>query len=93
MGLTAEAVAEEFKVTREMQDEFAFHSHRKALEALEKGIFKDEIAPINVNYVYLDNNEERQEKNFTALIDEGPRKGTNINALSKLRPVFKNGGQ
>jgi acetyl-CoA acyltransferase len=92
MGLTAEAVAEEFKVSREMQDEFAFHSHRKALEALEKGVFKDEIAPIIVNHVYLDSNEERQEKNYIAQVDEGPRKGTNIEALSRLRPVFKNGG-
>jgi acetyl-CoA acyltransferase len=92
MGLTAEAVAEEFNINREMQDEFAFNSHKKANNAIEKGLFKNEIAPINVNHVYLDKNEVRQEKNYTAAIDEGPRKDTSISALSKLRPVFKNGG-
>ena len=92
MGLTAEAVAEEFNVTREMQDEFAFNSHRKANNAIEKGLFKNEISPIEVNHIFLDENEKRQEKKYTANVDEGPRKDTSISALSKLRPVFKNGG-
>jgi acetyl-CoA acyltransferase len=92
MGLTAEAVAEEFKVSREMQDEFAFNSHKKANAALEKGLFDNEIAPIEVNHIFLNENEQRQEKNFIAKIDEGPRKDTSISALSRLRPVFKNGG-
>lgn len=92
MGLTAEAVAEEFNVTREQQDQFAYESHSKALNALDKGLFEKEIVPINVNQVYLDEQEERQERSFVAKVDEGPRKGTNIEALSRLRPVFKNGG-
>ena len=92
MGLTAEAVAEEFKVNRAMQDEYAYNSHMKALNALDKGLFKNDIVPINVNHIYLDENEKRQENNFIADTDEGPRKGTSVEALSRLRPVFKNGG-
>jgi len=92
MGLTAEAVAEEFNVTREQQDQFAYESHCKALNALDKGLFEKEIVPINVNQVFLDDQEQRQERSFIAKVDEGPRKGTNIEALSRLRPVFKNGG-
>ena len=92
MGLTAEAVAEEFKISREQQDQFAYESHNKALNALDKGLFEKEIVPINVNQVYLDAQEQRQERSLIAKIDEGPRKGTNIEALSRLRPVFKNGG-
>jgi acetyl-CoA acyltransferase len=92
MGLTAEAVAEEFKISREQQDQFAYESHNKALNALDKGLFEKEIVPINVNQVYLDTQEQRQERSLIAKIDEGPRKGTNIEALSRLRPVFKNGG-
>jgi acetyl-CoA acyltransferase len=92
MGLTAEAVAEEFNVSRKEQDEFAFQSHMKALNAIEKGLFKDDIVPINVNEVYLDANEKRQERNYVAETDEGPRKGTTLEALARLRPVFKNGG-
>ena len=92
MGLTAEAVAEEFNISREEQDEFAYHSHMKALNAIDKGLFKEDIVPIHVNEVFLDENEKRQERNFVADTDEGPRKGTSIEALSRLRPVFKNGG-
>jgi len=92
MGLTAEAVAEEFKISREQQDQFAYESHNKALNALDKGLFEKEIVPINVNQVYLDDQEQRKERSLIAKIDEGPRKGTNIEALSRLRPVFKNGG-
>ena len=92
MGLTAEAVAEEFKISREQQDQFAYDSHNKALNALDKGLFEKEIVPVNVNQVYLDDKEQRQERSLIAKIDEGPRKGTNIEALSRLRPVFKNGG-
>jgi acetyl-CoA acyltransferase len=92
MGLTAEAVADEFNISRKEQDEFAYNSHMKALNAIDKGLFKDDIVPINVNEVFLDQHEKRQERNFIAETDEGPRKGTSIEALSKLRPVFKNGG-
>ena len=92
MGLTAEAVAEKFKVSRTAQDEFALNSHLKAISAIEKGKFEDEIVPININHIFLDENEKRIEKNYIAEVDEGPRKNSNLEALSKLRPVFKNGG-
>jgi len=92
MGLTAEAVAQQFKVSREDQDEFSFKSHMKALEAQAKGTFKDDIVPITVENIFLDDNGKKQTKNYTVSVDEGPRKGTSIEALSKLRPVFANGG-
>ena len=92
MGLTAEAVAEKFKVNRTAQDEFALNSHLKAISAIEKGKFESEIVPININHIFLNENEKRIEKNYVAKVDEGPRKNSNLEALSKLRPVFKNGG-
>jgi acetyl-CoA acyltransferase len=92
MGLTAEAVAQQFKVSREEQDEFAFHSHQKALKAIESGRFKDDIVPIDVEHIFLDKNEKRQVNNYTIDTDEGPRKGTSTEALSRLRPVFAQGG-
>lgn len=88
MGLTAEAVAKQFNVSREDQDEFSFNSHMKALKAQAEGKFNDEIAPINVENIYLDEKGKKQVKNYTVTVDEGPRKGTSIEALSKLRPVF-----
>lgn len=92
MGLTAEAVAQQFKVSREDQDEFAFKSHMKALEAQANGTFNDDIVPITVENIFLDENGKKQTKNYTVSADEGPRKGTSIEALSKLRPVFAQGG-
>jgi acetyl-CoA acyltransferase len=92
MGLTAEAVAQQFKVSREDQDEFAFKSHMKALDAQANGTFNDDIVPINVENIFLDENGKKQTKNYTVSVDEGPRKGTSIAALSKLRPVFAQGG-
>lgn len=92
MGLTAEEVAERYNVSREAQDEFAFHSHRKALAALDNGTFEDDIVPIDVNEIFLDANEKRQERTYTVSQDEGPRKGTSTEALARLRPVFKTGG-
>lgn len=92
MGLTAEAVAHDYKVTREMQDEFAFKSQSKALAAIENGTFKDDIVPITVNEVYLDEAGKRAERSYVVDTDEGPRKGTTVEALSKLRPVFEQGG-
>ena len=92
MGLTAEEVANVYKVSREEQDEFSYHSHMKALNALDKGIFKDDITPITVNEVYLDKNEKRQEREIIVDTDEGPRRGTTKEALAKLRPVFAAGG-
>lgn len=92
MGLTAEAVANEYKVSREEQDLFAYHSHMKSLKAIKEGKFKDDIVPITVNEVYLDAKERRQERSFVVDTDEGPRAGTTVEALSKLKPVFAAGG-
>jgi acetyl-CoA acyltransferase len=88
MGLTAEAVANQFKVSREDQDEFALKSHEKAIKAIESGRFEDDIVPIEVEHVYLDENEKRQTKKYTVDTDEGPRKGSTMEALGRLRPVF-----
>lgn len=92
MGYTAEAVAKQFNISREEQDEFAFHSHQKALKALEEGKFANQIVPIPVEYNYLDENQKMQTKKFDFTIDEGPRKDTSIEGLGKLRPVFAAGG-
>jgi acetyl-CoA acyltransferase len=92
MGLTAEAVAEQFKVSREDQDAFAVKSHEKALAAIASGRFADDIVPIAVEHIYLDENEKRQVNKYIVDTDEGPRKGTTLEALARLRPVFANGG-
>ena len=92
MGLTAEAVAEKFKISRASQDEFALNSHIKAISAIEQGKFEKEIAPIEINHIFLDENEIKHERKYFANVDEGPRKNSTIEALNKLRPVFKNGG-
>ena len=92
MGLTAEEVANKFNVSRADQDEFAYQSHMKALKANENGTFKDDIVPISVEQVYLDNNGKRQTRTYTFDQDEGPRKGTSLEALARLRPVFAQGG-
>jgi acetyl-CoA acyltransferase len=88
MGLTAEAVANDYKVSREEQDVFAYHSHQKAIAAIEGGKFSDEIVPIDITEIGLDANEKRTEKKYTVATDEGPRKDTSIEALAKLKPVF-----
>ncbi|MCF6167788.1 acetyl-CoA C-acyltransferase [Lutibacter sp.] len=92
MGTTAEAVANKYNVSREDQDAFSFNSHQKALKAIEEGTFKDDIVPITVNQTYVDSNGKRKEKSYVVDTDEGPRKGTSIEALAKLRPVFAQGG-
>jgi acetyl-CoA acyltransferase len=92
MGLTAEAVASEYKVSREDQDKFALDSHLKAINAIKNGYFKDEIVPINVEEVFLDANQKRKTKSFTVDTDEGPRADTNLDALGKLKPVFAANG-
>lgn len=88
MGLTAEAVASQYKVSREDQDLFALNSHQKAVAAIQSGKFKDEIAPVSVAEVYLDENEKRKTRTFIVDTDEGPRADTNLEALAKLKPVF-----
>ncbi len=92
MGLTAEEVANEYNVTREEQDQFAYESQMKALKAQEENRFEDQIVPIEVEEVYLDENGKKQTRTYTVTKDEGPRKGTNVEALSKLKPVFAAGG-
>lgn len=88
MGLTAEAVAQQYKVSREDQDEFAYNSHMKAIKANENGTFKDDIVPIEVEQTYLDENGKKQTSTYTFDQDEGPRKDTSKEVLAKLRPVF-----
>lgn len=92
MGLTAEAVAEQFNISREAQDEFAFQSHQKAIKALENDTFKDDIIPLVVEQIFLDESSKRKTKKYTVAADEGPRKDTSVQALAKLRPVFANNG-
>ena len=92
MGNTAEAVANEFNVSREDQDEFAFNSHMKALKAQAENRFQDQIVPIEVDQTYVDENGKRATKKYTVTKDEGPRKGTSLEALAKLRAVFAQGG-
>ncbi|WP_313501396.1 acetyl-CoA C-acyltransferase [Kaistella carnis] len=92
MGYTAEEVANQFKISREEQDQFSFESHQKALKANETGRFKDQIVPIPVEYNYLDDNQKMQTKKYDFTVDEGPRKDTSLEGLAKLRPVFANGG-
>ncbi len=92
MGLTAEAVAQKYKVSREAQDEFSFNSHMKALKALDNGTFNDDIVPVDVEQIFLDGNGKKQTKTYTVSQDEGPRRGTNKEALARLRPVFAAGG-
>ena len=92
MGTTAEAVANKYKVSREDQDAFSYQSHMKALKAIAEGTFKEDIVPITVNQTYLDKSGKRQEKSYVVDTDEGPRKGTSLEALAKLRPVFAQGG-
>ena len=92
MGNTAEAVANQFKVSREDQDLFAYNSHMKALKAQAEGKFKDQIVPIDVEQIYIDENGKKATRKYTVTEDEGPRKGTSLEALAGLRPVFAAGG-
>lgn len=92
MGLTAEAVAKEYGVGREAQDEFSYHSHQKAIAAIDAGYFKGGILPITVEEVYLDGKGKKQKRSYVVDTDEGPRKDTSIDALAKLKPAFAAGG-
>lgn len=92
MGLTAEAVADQFKVSREDQDEFAYNSHQKALKAQAEGRFNDQIVPITVNHTFVNAAGKKETKNYTVNKDEGPRADTSKEVLAKLRPVFADGG-
>lgn len=88
MGLTAEAVAKQFNVSREDQDQFGFNSHQKAIKAQAEGKFDKQIVPITVEQTYIDENGKKATKSYTVTKDEGPRADTSVEALSKLRPVF-----
>lgn len=88
MGLTAEAVANDFKIGRDAQDEFAFYSHQKAIAAIESGHFKKGILPINIQETYLDESGKKKRRTFTVDTDEGPRADTSLQALAKLKPAF-----
>lgn len=92
MGLTAEAVANQFKVSREDQDEFAYNSHMKALKAQAEGRFDEQIVPITIEQTYIDDSGKKATKSYTVNKDEGPRAGTSKEALAKLPAVFAAGG-
>lgn len=88
MGLTAEAVAREYNISRDEQDDFACHSHQKALKAIAEGKFKEQIVPVNVSEVYVDEDGKKKKRDFVVDTDEGPRADTSRDALAKLKPVF-----
>lgn len=92
MGLTAEEVAKDYKVSREDQDEFSYHSHLKAANAIKEGYFKSGIIPITVEQVYVDEKGKRKTKSFVVDTDEGVRTDTTIEGLAKLKPAFAMGG-
>lgn len=92
MGLTAEAVAKEFKVSREEQDTFALNSHMKALNAIENGYFKNGILPIDVEETYLNEKGKKAVRHYVVDTDEGVRADTSMEALAKLKPAFANSG-
>jgi acetyl-CoA acyltransferase len=92
MGLTAEAVAKDYNISREAQDEFSYNSHQKAIAAIQNGHFKSGILPINIEEVYVDAKGKRQKRNYTVDTDEGPRADTSVEALAKLKPAFAAGG-
>ena len=92
MGLTAEAVAKDYAISREAQDEFSYQSHQKAIAAIKEGHFKPGILPINVEEIYLDAKGKRQQRNYLMETDEGPRADTSVEALAKLKPAFATGG-
>lgn len=91
MGLTAEEIVRDYKISREDQDEFSYHSHMKAVNAIKNGYFKNEIVPIEVKEIYVENN-KKKEKQFIVDTDEGPRADTTLEALAKLKPVFAKDG-
>ncbi len=92
MGLTAEAVANEYKIDREDQDAFSYQSHLKAGNAIKEGYFKSGILPIEVEEVYLDEKGKKQKRKFTVDTDEGVRADTSLESLAKLKPAFALGG-
>lgn len=92
MGLTAEEVSKQFNVSREDQDKFSYESHMKAAAAIKAGKFKDEIVPITVKEIFVDENNKKKTKEFIVDTDEGVRPDTTVEGLAKLKPVFAMGG-
>lgn len=92
MGLTAENIADKYDISRIESDTFAYESHQKALAAIEKNLFQEEIVPVEVEEVYYADGKKKERK-YTVHVDEGPRADTTVEALGRLRPVFKMGGQ
>ena len=92
MGLTAEAVAKEYNVSRQQQDEFSYNSHQKAINAIKNGYFKSGILPVTVEEVFVDPKGKKQKRSYTVDTDEGPRADTSIEVLGKLKPAFAAGG-
>lgn len=93
MGLTAEELAKDYDISREDADQFAVRSHEKAIRAIAEGKFKEEIVPVEVEETFVDGSGKRQKRKFTVDTDEGPRPGTTMEVLAKLKPAFKQGGQ
>ena len=91
-GLTAEAVAQQFNVSREDQDQFSLQSHLKALKAQAEGKFDQQIVPITVEQTFVNEKGKKETTSYVITKDEGPRAGTNLDALAKLRPVFAANG-
>src|SRR4028119_436329 len=92
MGLTAEAVAKEYKVSREAQDEYSYRSHQKALAAISNGNLKEGVLPISVEEIYLDEKGKKQKRRYVVDTDEGPRADTSVEVLAKLKPAFAANG-
>ncbi len=92
MGLTAEQVARDYKISREDQDIFSYNSHQKAIAAIQSGKFKEEIVPITVRETYVDESGKKKNREFVVSTDEGPRGDTSVEALAKLKPAFAVGG-
>ena len=93
MGLTAEAVAQDYKISRQDQDEFSYNSHQKAIKAIAEGKFKKSIVPITVEETYLDQaSGKKKNRSYVVDTDEGPRADTSVEALARLRPVFAANG-
>lgn len=92
MGLTAEAVAKQFNVSREDQDLFAYQSHQKAIKAIAENKFANDIVPITVEHTFVNENGKKETKNYTVSQDEGPRADTSTEALARLKPVFASDG-
>jgi len=88
MGLTAEMVKKKYDISREAQNQFSFRSHQRALKAISEGRFKEQIVPVEVEEIYVDENQKRKVKNYVFAQDEGPRADTTLEALSKLKPHF-----